>query len=100
PGHDRMEGGRGHDVYHVDDIGDEVIETDNVPEGRSPMALDVGSTIDQVVSSIDYTLGSFVEDLDLAAGNANLRGTGNELANLLKGNAGNNELSGGAGSDT
>jgi YD repeat-containing protein len=85
-GADVMAGGRGNDTYVVDQIGDVV--TEYAAEGT-----------DTVVSSIDYTLGVNVENLSLS-GSGNLHGTGNELANVIVGNAGNNVLDGGAGADT
>ena len=86
-GADTMTGGDGLDTYYVDNVGDVVIETD-----ASLTALD------RVFSSIDYTLGSNVENLILI-GNADLKGTGNAVSNRMTGNAGNNVLNGGFGAD-
>jgi len=85
-GADAMSGGTGDDTYVVDDLGDTVTE-----------AADAG--IDRVQSSISYTLGSNVENLNLL-GSTDILGTGNALDNIIVGNAGNNQLDGGAGSDT
>ncbi|MCB1660369.1 MAG: calcium-binding protein, partial [Pseudomonadales bacterium] len=85
-GNDLMEGGAGSDYYIVDSIGDIVKE----------LAL---TGTDIVQSSVDYTLGAYVENLILT-GNANLIGNGNELNNALTGNAGNNTLIGGRGDDS
>lgn len=84
-GADHLEGGAGNDTYEVDDIGDEVIELAN--EGT-----------DLVKSSIDYTLGDYLENLTLT-GTAHIDATGNSLNNTLIGNDGNNVLTGGAGAD-
>ncbi len=84
-GADTLIGGIGDDTYIVDDAGDTV--TENLNEGN-----------DTVLSSINYTLGSNVENLTLT-GTAALNGTGNELANTLTGNSGNNTLDGGADAD-
>jgi len=94
-GNDRLDGGSGadtltgdigNDTYVVDNSGDVVIENTN--EGT-----------DTVESSISYTLGANVENLTLTGDEA-LRGAGNELNNVLCGNAGSNFLDGGAGADT
>jgi Ca2+-binding RTX toxin-like protein len=81
---DIMSGGSGNDRYIVDNEGDQLIE--NASEG-----------IDTVEASVDFTLGANLENLVLT-GTA-VSGTGNELANQLVGNAGNNVLNGGANSD-
>ncbi|MBC7180329.1 MAG: VCBS repeat-containing protein, partial [Roseovarius sp.] len=87
-GADRMIGGAGNDTYVVDTAGDTIVET-------------AGQGIDTVLSSVSYSLylqGQHIEHLTLT-GSANINGTGNGLANLLIGNAGNNVLNGGAGAD-
>jgi Ca2+-binding RTX toxin-like protein len=101
-GADQMFGGAGADIYYVDNAGDQAIETDNVPGGGSGLrlAVDLGSIVDTVIASIGFTLGSFVENFTAAAGTAGIGGTGNELANLMRGNDGANHLSGMAGDDT
>ena len=86
-GADRMAGGAGDDTYAVDNAGDVVTEQ-----------ADHGA--DTVQSSISYTLGANVENLRLAAGSANLNGTGNDRDNVITGNSGKNRLDGGAGADT
>ena len=80
-GADYMTGGLGNDTYVVDNIGDKIY--------------DAGGH-DKVMSSISYTLGSSLEDLTLT-GTANINATGNSLANVITGNAGNNILTGGGG---
>jgi VCBS repeat-containing protein len=84
-GADSMTGGEGNDTYHVDDLGDAVVEV-------------AGGGNDRVIASLSYTLGVEFERLSLL-GSANLNGTGNALANRLDGNAGANILDGGEGND-
>ncbi|MBB4040632.1 Ca2+-binding RTX toxin-like protein [Microvirga flocculans] len=84
-GRDRMAGGTGNDTYIVDNAGDRVSEK-------------AGGGTDTVKASIHWTLGAQVENLILT-GRANLKGTGNSLANTLTGNSGHNTLDGKAGAD-
>lgn len=85
-GNDQMSGGLGNDWYVVDSISDVVTEKAN--EGNH----------DFVTASVNYTLPSNVEDLQLV-GPAPLNGTGNSLRNDIEGNTANNILDGGAGAD-
>jgi len=87
-GTDVMIGGLGNDTYIVNNPGDQVIE--NPGEGN-----------DTVLSSIDYTLPSNVENLALGAGN--LVGIGNDLNNVISvfaGVSGDKTLIAGTGNDT
>jgi Ca2+-binding RTX toxin-like protein len=85
-GMDRMVGGSGNDSYYVDNARDVVVETSAVR-----------TEIDNVVSSVNYSLKANFENLTLN-GTA-IKGTGNVLNNTITGNAANNVLSGGTGSD-
>jgi Ca2+-binding RTX toxin-like protein len=85
-GADQMYGGVGNDIYVVDNAGDLVSE-------------DQGGGIDQVRSSVTFTLGTDLDNLTLT-GTSAINGTGNSLANVLIGNGANNTLSGGGGDDT
>jgi len=85
-GADTLIGGVGNDIYVVDDAADVTIE--NAAEGT-----------DLVQSTVSYMLGANVENLTLL-GTAAINGSGNELNNVLTGNAGANTLSGGIGNDT
>lgn len=85
-GADTMTGGTGNDSYRVDNLRDVVKEAS-------------GGGTDTVFAGVDFTLGAYVEHLMLA-GKGHLAGTGNTLANVIAGNAGNNRLAGGGGRDS
>ncbi|GAB5606513.1 hypothetical protein TK5_25940 [Sideroxyarcus sp. TK5] len=85
-GADTMLGGTGNDTFVVDNAGDLVIES--LAEG-----------VDNVQSSVTYTLTDNVENLTLT-GTASINGTGNALDNVIVGNTGNNVLSGLEGNDS
>ncbi len=74
----------GNDTYIINHTGDIVNEQP-----------DAGN--DTVIASLNYSLTTHVENLQLT-GNA-IRGTGNDLANIIIGNAQNNELEGLTGDD-
>lgn len=85
-GADTLTGGAGNDTYVVDQAGDSIIELAN-------------AGTDTVNSSVTFTLGVNVENLNLV-GVAAIDGRGNVLNNVLIGNVGNNALNGGTGADT
>ncbi|MDG6146431.1 hypothetical protein NF717_12375, partial [Lactococcus formosensis] len=58
-----------------------------------------GDGIDQVNSSVEFTLDRFVEHLTLT-GTDGIGGDGTALANKIPGNAGGNYLGGHEGNDT
>lgn len=98
-GADVLIGGNGSDTYCVDQVDDQVIETES----------GIAGGIDTVLSSaFSYSLGAALENLTLTGAKATF-GIGNELDNVLIGNVvsntfqaglGNDTLFGGAGSDT
>ncbi|WPC06763.1 peroxidase family protein [Pseudomonas benzenivorans] len=86
-GDDTMSGGAGDDIYAVTDVGDVVVEL-------------AGEGTDTVWTSLSsYTLTANVENLTYS-GSGNFRGTGNALANVIRGGVGNDVIVGGAGADT
>jgi Ca2+-binding RTX toxin-like protein len=88
-GADTLYGGGGNDIYIVDDAGDQVIEFGS------------GGT-DTVFSSVDHSLNHFLEmgvEYLVLQGSANLKGTGNALANAIYGNSGDNWLDGQGNAD-
>jgi serralysin len=84
-GADLMSGGLGDDTYIVENVGDRIRER-----------RDQG--IDQVFSSVDYTLSANIENLTLT-GTEKLNATGNRFNNSLTGNEANNVLKGLGGGD-
>jgi serralysin len=97
-GADLMAGGKGNDVYLVDNAGDVIEEADI----RGPGSKDL------VRSTVSYTLAPNVEILELVGAGAQ-DGTGhefgntirgNDFANVLRGLGGFDRLHGGGGDDT
>lgn len=109
-GHDTLEGGAGNDTLFGGAGNDWLIGgagTDRLfgGAGNDRYVIDAGDYIsdaggvDTVQVGFNYALGSNMENLVLT-GSADLRGSGNALANTLYGNTGNNNLIGGSGNDT
>jgi Ca2+-binding RTX toxin-like protein len=86
-GADNMFGGLGNDTYVIDNSLDRAFETS------------ANGGTDTVLSSVGFTLGANIENLTLT-GSGNVAGIGNDLANVINGNAGDNSISGGLGADT
>ncbi|AJC77999.1 hemolysin-type calcium-binding protein [Rhizobium etli bv. phaseoli str. IE4803] len=87
-GADSLIGGAGNDTYIVDELADVVTE-----------AINQGTDLIKTALSV-YTLTNIanVENLTFA-GTGDFAGTGNGLANIITGGAGNDTLDGGAGND-
>lgn len=79
-------GGGGNDTYIIDDTKISLVE--NFDEG-----------VDLVQSFVGWELGDNFENLDLL-GAGDINGNGNELANIINGNIGDNTLRGRSGGDT
>src|SRR5262249_30532359 len=80
-----MAGGSGDDRYEVDNVGDVV--TQDADEGT-----------DTVIASVAFVLGANIENLTLT-GTLHIARTGNDLGNVITGNAGQNRLQGLGGAD-
>ena len=90
-GNDTMLGGEGNDTFLIESAGDVLDET-------------FWGGIDTAITTVSYSLNSAtaakVENLTLVAGAGDLDGTGNGLSNIIRGNEGENQLSGGDENDT
>jgi Ca2+-binding RTX toxin-like protein len=87
-GADRTEGGTGNDTHYVDNSGDVAVELANAGH-------------DLVVTAVNYQLSAHIEDMQSAyiPGTAPLTLIGNDLANRIWANMGDNTIDGGAGAD-
>ena len=83
---DTLMGGADNDEYQVNNSTDQIIEL-------------AGEGTDTVYSGANFVLQANVENLELIY-NTDINGTGNALANTLRGNVGDNVLNGAAGADT
>jgi Ca2+-binding RTX toxin-like protein len=86
-GMDSLTGGTGDDTYVVDASGDTVIET-------------AGEGSDTIDTSADFTLGAGVSIETLNSTGTGVELTGNELAQDINADAGDNTVTGGGGNDT
>ncbi|MCO5760319.1 MAG: hypothetical protein NHG36_02240 [Chromatiaceae bacterium] len=102
-GDDRLDGGGGNDTL-AGGLGDDTY----VLNAHAEIHEGEGEGIDRVEASVSHTLMAHLEQLVLL-GSAAINGTGNDLDNLIQGNAainrlegeaGNDVLDGGAGNDT
>lgn len=85
-GDDTLSGGLGDDSYTVNSTNTRVVE-----------AFDSG--IDEVRSSMSFTLPDHVENLYLVGNSGSKDATGNALPNIIVGNGGANVITGGLGND-
>lgn len=83
---DTMKGLGGDDIYYVNNTHDQVLEA-------------AGAGNDMVYSSVSYILGTGQEVESLASAGSNVSLTGNEQAQTILGDAGNNRIDGMRGSD-
>ncbi len=83
---DTMTGGAGNDTYYVDNAGDRTIEVN-------------GGGSDKVYTSVSYSIATqFIENIYLT-GAGHINATGNNLANGIVGDSGNNAIDGRTGAD-
>lgn len=82
----KVYGGEGDDTYVITKALPKIVELADQGE-------------DTVKSAVNYMLGDNVDNLILT-GKKNINATGNDLANELTGNVGDNKLTGGDGADT
>ncbi|WP_165390793.1 calcium-binding protein [Pseudoduganella lutea] len=88
-GADQLGGGKGDDIYVIDNVADTILE--KTGEGHD--------TVQVALAKGTYVLAANVEDAKVTStGAAGI--TGNDLANELAGNGAANALSGGGGNDT
>jgi serralysin len=116
-GADHMTGGGGDDTFYVDDLGDQVYDTDFWSQTFQSLTVGgndtVYSSVSIVLLSVTTTRYVFTPDGQVAVtlelnsieslvltGTANLDATGNGSANTLQGNAGANVLEGRGGADS
>jgi len=83
----RVLGGKGNDIYIIDDVDTRIVEFSGVDTG-----------FDEVHTSKTFTLGNNLEILFLLGGQ-DRNGFGNGLDNFLLGNSGDNRLEGKGGND-
>ena len=87
-GADTLGGSSANDIFYVNNVNDQVIETSSGSNNHAT-----------VITTVDYTLTVNTVNLILA-GSGDLRGDGNVLGNLLTGNDGSNILDAHKGDDT
>ena len=85
-GMDTMTGGLGNDTFHVDNLGDTVVEG-------------AGQGTDTIFASVSYNLSGREIEIFTLVGTANLHGYGNSLGQTINGNTGFNQLYGNGGND-
>jgi Ca2+-binding RTX toxin-like protein len=86
-GADRMYGGKGYDLYRVDNVGDQIFE-------------DPSTDWDIVYSELAYyKLGANLEGLRYVGGSAAFTGIGNDLVNTISSGDGDDILDGGGDGD-
>lgn len=91
-GNDRLDGGADND-FLTGGLGNDTYVTD----GTDVITEQVGEGIDEVIASLNYALSANVENLTLVG--AAINGDGNELGNVITGNANANLLRGLDGND-
>lgn len=97
-GDDRLDGGEGADIF-VGGTGNTTYFFDNVGDKVISEVADGGADTIWSSVTVDLRKQSAIENLRLT-GTGNINGTGNELKNLITGNASDNVVAGGSGIDS
>ena len=101
-GDDRLDGGTGNDVMYGGSGNDTYVVNNSLDLAQESTTLngsvDAGGT-DTVLTVSSFTLGTFLENLQLGGASA-ISGRGNNSANLITGNSAGNGLFGIGGADT
>ncbi|MFJ7798405.1 matrixin family metalloprotease [Pseudomonas sp. NPDC096950] len=98
-GLDTMIGGKGNDIYDVDQLGEMALIQENANEGKDTVYVVYNATAQDNAINLNLSNLLNVEDVRLL-GTGAFSVTGNSLNNTLTGNADSNSLNGGAGADT
>ena len=93
-GADTMDGGAGDDVYYVDNANDVIIEDSTVKGGKDKVII-----TNPLLTRDNFSSFVGIEDFE-QHGTEDVKIVGDDKANSLKGNAGNNYIIGNAGNDT
>ena len=103
-GNDNLQGGAGHDYLDggtgIDVLSGGTGNDDYIQRGGDTISEGFGGGTDEVLTYVNYTLPTYVENLFLHESKGGLRGTGNAGNNLLDGNGAGNILKGLGGKDT
>ncbi len=97
-GNNRLDGGAGIDTM-VGGLGDDTYVVDNAKDKVTELAGQGNDTIETSLASFSLAILTATENLTYT-GTGNFTGTGNALANTIRGGTGNDILNGGLGADT
>ena len=98
-GADVMVGGAGNDIYYVDNVDDQVIESNSYRRRDAGGIDEVRTTLSTYALPEANRVNGNIENLTFV-GHGDFKGTGNALDNVIIGGDGNDALTGGAGNDS